>query len=62
MELILDFVFFQTIVSFCFDLQDLEVNNFHAFLWSLIVFIAAPLFRQRQADGGSRQVKLLSFN
>jgi hypothetical protein len=26
------------------------------------VFIAAPLFRQRQADGGSRQVKLLSFN
>jgi len=43
----------------------LEVNYFHAFIDGVdFVFIDAPLFRHRQDDiyGGSRQVKLLSFN
>ena len=65
MESILDFVYFQTIMSFCFDLQDLEVNYFHAFIDGVdFVFIDAPLFQHRQDDiyGGSRQVKHPSFN
>jgi hypothetical protein len=65
MELVLNFVYFQTIIRFCFDLQDLEVNYFHAFIDGVdFVFIDAPLFRHRQDDiyGGSRQVMLLSFS
>jgi hypothetical protein len=33
----LDFVYFQTIMSFCLDLQDLGVNYFHAFFMESIL-------------------------
>jgi hypothetical protein len=48
--------------GFCFGLQDLEVNYFHAYIDGVdFLFIDAPLFRHRQHDiyGGSRQVILL---
>jgi hypothetical protein len=60
MESILAFVYFQMIMT-CM----IEVNYLRAIIDGVdLVFIDAPLFRHHQADmyGGSRQVKLLSFN